>query len=202
MSRIKILHATNNINKIRETELLLRRFYPHLDFVIERLPEDIEVIEIQDERLENIALYSLRDLLNKLRDSDRWDLIIREDSGLFIEALKGFPGPFSSYVYRTIGVEGVMKLLEGSDNRRAYFKAVIAYRIKRESIIRIASGVVYGEISREIRGHRGFGFDPIFIPEGFKETFAELGEEVKIRVSHRSKALREMINTYINLVLR
>ncbi|MEM0332314.1 MAG: non-canonical purine NTP pyrophosphatase, partial [Archaeoglobaceae archaeon] len=106
--------------------------------------------------------------------------------GLFIEALKGFPGVYSSYVFKTIGNEGILKLMDGITNRRAYFKAVLAYWDGKE--IHIFEGKVEGEIATEIRGSGGFGFDPIFLYN--KKTFAEMGDE-KNEVSHRRRVLEK-----------
>ncbi len=200
MIKIKLLSITENINKILETRLLLEKLYPEIRFEIDPLPKDIPKIEIQSNDLEDIALYSLKEALKHIDDPDKWDIIFREDAGLFIESLNGFPGPYSSYVYKTIGLLGILKLLENISDRRAYFKSAIAYRVRGEENIRIAVGIVRGSISKEIRGSRGFGFDPIFIPERYEKTFAELGEEVKILISHRSIALREMISTYLTKI--
>ncbi|MEM0043833.1 MAG: RdgB/HAM1 family non-canonical purine NTP pyrophosphatase [Sulfolobales archaeon] len=194
---IRILNLTNNTNKILETRLLLERLYPGVEFIVDGMPDSIRKIEIQEEELEKIALYTLENALDQIREAEKWDIIMREDSGLFIESLKGFPGPFSSYVYKTIGLEGVLKLLEEKNNREAYFKAVIAYRFKGEKNLRLATGIVRGRISREIRGFKGFGFDPIFIPENYDKTFAELGEDIKIWISHRGRALKEVIDEYM-----
>ncbi len=198
MMRIKLLSITENIHKIIETKIFLEKLYPDLRFEIDPVPESIPKIEIQSNDLEDIALFSLKEAFKYIKDPDNWDIIFREDAGLFIEVLNGFPGPYSSYVYRTIGLSGVLKLLEDKPVRKAYFKSAVAYRFRGEDFIRVSTGVVTGSISREIRGSKGFGFDPIFIPSGYEKTFAELGEEIKILISHRSRALREMINNYLS----
>ncbi|RLE72114.1 MAG: non-canonical purine NTP pyrophosphatase, RdgB/HAM1 family, partial [Thermoprotei archaeon] len=114
-----------------------------------------------------------------------------EDAGLFVEALNGFPGPYSSYIYKTIGCEGILKLLEGVDNRKAYFLSVVALRAPGLGDV-VFKGKVNGIIANEMRGEKGFGFDPIFIPDGCEKTFAEMNIEEKSRYSHRGKALRKM----------
>ncbi|MEM2025057.1 MAG: non-canonical purine NTP pyrophosphatase, partial [Desulfurococcaceae archaeon] len=97
--------------------------------------------------------------------------VLVEDAGLFIDALNGFPGPYSSYVYKTIGISGLLKLLHGVTNRKAHFKSAAAIALKNKLLL--ATGVVYGEITNEPRGVRGIGFDPIFAPDGNEKTFAE-----------------------------
>ena len=111
-----------------------------------------------------------------------------EDAGLFIEALKGFPGPYSSYVYKTLGVQGILKLMEGVKRREAYFLSAIAYA-EPGLEPKVFLGKVEGFIVPEARGSKGFGFDPIFQPKGSEKTFAEMGVEEKNRFSHRAKAL-------------
>lgn len=199
---VRVLYLTNNSHKIYEAESILKRVYPDIEFVIERPGPETEIIEVQGEDLEEIARKTLELLLERLRGIERYDLVIREDSGLFIEALGGFPGPYSSYVYRKIGLEGVLRLLENIENRRAYFKSAVAYIVRGVREVSVTTGVVYGTISREPRGERGFGFDPIFIPEGFDKTFAELGEEIKILVSHRSRALLSCVKRYLDIAER
>jgi XTP/dITP diphosphohydrolase len=122
---------------------------------------------------------------------DKKPLIV-EDSGLFIKSLNMFPGTLSSYVYRTIGIAGILKLMEGISNREAYFKSVIALVIPEEGEVKLFSGEVSGEISREPRGSGGFGFDPIFVPRGWDKTFAEMSIDEKNSVSHRATAFRSL----------
>ncbi len=142
-------------------------------------------LEPQGDDLEEIARTSAEMLAGRFRDRK----FFIEDSGLFVDALNGFPGPYSSYVFKTIGNEGILKLMEGVENRKARFVAVIAYFDGKN--VRTFTGVVEGEISREMRGSEGFGYDPIFL-YGDK-TFAEMGEE-KNAVSHRTIALRKFLD--------
>ncbi|MEM0351350.1 MAG: XTP/dITP diphosphatase, partial [Archaeoglobaceae archaeon] len=140
-----------------------------------------EYEEPQGSSLEEIAIKSAKNLAREINSP-----FFIEDSGLFIESLNGFPGPYSSYVFKTIGNDGILKLMEGVENRKAYFKAVIAYF--DGSKILTFDGIVYGEIAREMRGKKGFGFDPIFLYGD--RTFAEMGEEKNL-VSHRRRALEK-----------
>jgi len=174
-----IFFVTNNIHKFNEARRVLSQYKIAVAMLRVKPPE------IQDDDLEDIARASA------LEASNRTHLpVIVEDAGLFIDALKGFPGPYSSYVYRTIGKEGILKLLEDCDNRKARFKAVVVF-CSPDLEMKCFRGAVEGKISRTIRGESGFGFDPIFEPDelpGF--TFGELSVEEKNKISHRSRALR------------
>ncbi len=126
-------------------------------------------------------------------------LVIADDSGLEVEALRGAPGIHSA---RYAGAnasdkEKIAKLLSGLakvdakiNQRCARFRCVVA--VARDGqVLATFEGVVEGKIAEQPRGSQGFGYDPVFIPDGFKETFAELPEEVKNDISHRAKAIRE-----------
>jgi len=121
--------------------------------------------------------------------------IIVEDAGLFIDALRGFPGVYSAYALKTIGLGGVVKLLKGSRSRRASFVSSVAY-CEPGGEPEVFDGTVQGTISLAPRGSGGFGFDPIFLPSGGKKTFGELSIEEKCEVSHRSRALRKFAAWY------
>ena len=146
-------------------------------------------VEIQDSSLEQIARHAV-----KTASVDHPELLLVEDSGLFIDSLRGFPGPFSSYVYETIGLEGILGLLEGR-RRSAYFQTSIAVG-STSFQPRTFTGIVRGSISRKIVGSAGFGYDPIFIPEGFSETFGQTSREFKNNHSHRAKAFLKFAKWY------
>ena len=146
-------------------------------------------VEIQDSSLEKIARYAV-----ETASVDRPGLLLVEDSGLFIDALGGFPGPFSSYVYETIGLKGILGLM-GGRKRNAYFQTSIA--VGSASIRpRVFTGIVRGSISRKIAGSAGFGYDPIFIPNGFRETFGQTSPAFKNKNSHRAKAFLKFAKWY------
>jgi XTP/dITP diphosphohydrolase len=128
----------------------------------------------------------------KIRDIIDSPYII-EDTGLFIECLDGFPGPYSSYVLGTIGLEGILKLLSNVENRKAYFKSVGVVAINK-SILKIFRGILKGYIAYEKRGRYGFGYDPIFMPEKMEKTLAELSIEEKNKISHRGRLFEKMAN--------
>ncbi|ADG13424.1 non-canonical purine NTP pyrophosphatase, rdgB/HAM1 family [Methanocaldococcus infernus ME] len=173
---MEIYFITGNINKVREAETILK------DIKIKNIK--IEYPELQG-TLEEVAEFGAKYCYERLKKP-----LIVEDSGFFVEALKGFPGTYSRFVYETIGNEGILKLLKGVSDRRAYFKSVIGYC--DENGVQLFSGVVKGYVSSEIRGDKGFGYDPIFIPEGYDKTFGELGIEEKSKVSHRRKAFEKL----------
>ncbi|AEC51805.1 hypothetical protein PNA2_0889 [Pyrococcus sp. NA2] len=175
---MKIFFITSNRGKVEEFSKFLE-------------PLGIEIVqlnygypEIQSQSLEEVVRFGIEWLKDKVPEP-----FIIEDSGLFIEHLNGFPGVYSAYVYKTIGLDGILKLMEGVENRRAYFKSVIGFYYKNRSHLFV--GVTHGVISTEKRGTFGFGYDPIFIPEGSKKTFAEMTIVEKNKLSHRGKALKE-----------
>ena len=147
-------------------------------------------VEIQDSSLEKIARHAI-----KTASVNDLGLLLVEDSGLFIDALRGFPGPFSSYVYKTIGLNGILGLMHGQRKRNAYFQTSIAVASAKVPP-RVFTGIVRGSVSREIRGTAGFGYDPIFIPEGFRETFGQTKSGFKNKTSHRARAFLKFANWY------
>lgn len=172
---MKIRLATNNPHKLAEVSQILAPF----GIGVERL--DAEKVEIQHDDVEVVAGRAAEFLCSRYGD-----YVALDDTGLYIKALGGFPGPYAEYVYRTIGIGGVLKLLEGVANREALFKCAVAICVGGK--VEVFTGEVRGYIAHEPRGHGGFGYDPIFIPEGMSRTYAELGEEVKNKISHRGRA--------------
>jgi len=152
----------------------------------------IEAIEVQDYDLEKIAKASVRDAVEKSGLP-----VLVEDSGLFIEVLRGFPGPYSSYVYRTLGTKGVLKLMEGIAKRNAYFYSVVAFYSPERASPKCFHGKVEGKITLKELGNQGFGFDPIFEPKGgVGKTFAEMTTNEKNKFSHRAQALLKFAAWY------
>jgi XTP/dITP diphosphohydrolase len=175
----RIYFATSNKNKFNEASRILEKYgYELVLFSFEKK-------ELQSTELVEIALQSALIAYTFVNAP-----VVVEDSGLFIKALNGFPGPFSSYVYKTIGVRGVLKLMEGVTDRSAYFEAAVA--IVMPPFERVFKGSVYGRIADSPRGTGGFGFDPIFIPENEYKTFAEMSVEEKNKYSHRARAFEKL----------
>jgi XTP/dITP diphosphohydrolase len=171
--------VTTNLHKFEEAQNFLANF----EIPIAKL--DVEAVEIQDDELENIAKYSALDAVKNCGLP-----VFVEDAGLFIESLKGFPGPYSKFVFQTVGVNGILKLMDGFKDRNAYFKSVICYAALNQEPMCFV-GKVEGKICSEIRGEEGFGYDPIFVPsEGEGRTFAEMSLVEKNSYSHRARALK------------
>ena len=118
-----------------------------------------------------------------------------DDTGLEVEALDGAPGVYSAR-YAGDGhdsqanMQKLLKEMEEKNNRKAQFRTVISLIEKGEE--KLFEGIVRGEITREKRGNSGFGYDPVFQPEGFDVTFAEMGSEVKNKISHRARAVKAL----------
>lgn len=189
MSRLDepVIFATGNIHKYREVS----RFLSEYGITIKQ--EDIKRLEIQSDSLEEIATTSVKNAV-----SLHGGPVLVEDSGLFIDPLGGFPGPYSSYVYRTIGNSGILQVMKEADSRDASFKSIFAY-LKQGNEPVLFSGVVSGRISASLLGSKGFGFDPIFVPnEGDGRTFGEMTVQEKNRLSHRSKAIRRFALWYLS----
>ncbi len=179
--------GTSNRHKFNEAKQILEP----LNIKLGRLGE--KGIEVQSERLEEIANYAAKFLTRRSNIT-----VIVEDAGLFIDPLKGFPGPYSSFAYKTIGVEGVLRLMDCGLKRSATFLSVVSF-CTPTSQPRYFKGIVRGEIAQRAKGSKGFGFDPIFIPdEGNGETFAEMSVGEKNCLSHRARALRRFARWYLS----
>ncbi|MFX1511008.1 MAG: RdgB/HAM1 family non-canonical purine NTP pyrophosphatase [Promethearchaeota archaeon] len=180
----KILFATSNQYKVEEARQILKKYQIFLDHYCVNLPE------LQNDSLEKIAKFSVTQIDPVIKGP-----IFVEDTGLFIEALNGFPGPFSAFVFRTIGNDGILKLLSETTNRSSYFKSIIVLRSSpshsTDFKYSIFEGVTEGKIVLKKRGKK-WGFDPIFEPiEGEGLTYAEMANK-KVKISHRTKALQKL----------
>ncbi len=171
----KIIFVTGNLHKVIEATGILS------PMGIELVQNNCGYPELQEDSLSEIARFGAKWAANSL-DSE----VIVDDSGIFIESLSGFPGPYSAYIARTLGNEKILKLMEKESNRNAALKCVIGYCRPGEDAI-VFSGEVKGKIAKNIRGNLGFGYDPIFEVDG--KTFGEMGDENKNRISHRYRAL-------------
>jgi XTP/dITP diphosphohydrolase len=146
--------------------------------------KDIGYAEIQADTLEEVALYGMKEVALRLEGP-----VMLEDAGLFVQALRGFPGVYSAYVQRTIGNAGILRLMEGEEDRSAYFKSVVAY-VEPGMQTKLFSGEVHGQIGFEPRGNQGFGYDPIFYVDGI--SLAEMDMKKKNLISHRAKSMRAL----------
>lgn len=188
---MRIYFVTGNRHKFEEASRVLESFLPK--GLVEFHPVYLEKLEIQSDRLDKIALFSARHAYGIVRHP-----LVVEDTGLFIDALRGFPGPYSSFVNKTIGPQGILKLMEGMGDRRARFMTAVAAIIPPYE--RVFMGEVRGTITDSMRGSQGFGFDPIFIPEGSKKTFAEMNLVEKNSYSHRARAFSKLAEWLKNLL--
>lgn len=192
----EIVLSTDNINKLREIREILEdldiKIYGKSD--IEGL--DFEVIEDGDTLYDNA-------LKKASAMAERVDFaVLADDTGLFVTALNGEPGVHSArYASEHDDKKNREKLLNNlkdKEDRRAYFKTEIILIDEDKNIIPI-EGVCPGKISLEERGDNGFGYDSIFIPDGFDKTFAEMSHEEKNQISHRSRALKNLRDKISNL---
>ena len=165
----EINFITQNRGKVAELQAKAKQFDLKINHIDASYPEP------QADTLEDVVRYGLTYCQNKFPAP-----FIIEDSGLFVDALHGFPGPFSSYVYRTIGSSGLVKLV--GDGAPARFESLIG---SYHHDFKLFRGQVEGRIVAS-RGCGGFGFDPIFEREG--RTFGEITIDEKNAISHRSKA--------------
>jgi XTP/dITP diphosphohydrolase len=177
----RLYFITSNKGKFLEAREKLRP----LGFSV--IQKDLGYPEIQAEGLEDVALQGI----TYVRKSFNKPFML-EDAGLFIEVLHEFPGVYSKYVFFTIGLSGILRLLNGVKNRKAVFRSVYAYSEPGYKPI-ISVGVCNGTISTEERGKNGFGYDPIFLPKNLRRTFGEMTTDEKNKYSHRSKALDKLI---------
>ena len=177
--------VTSNIHKFNEARQVLAKYKVAAAML------KIETTEIQDDNIEKIAKATATEAAKKCSLP-----VIVEDAGLFIEALNGFPGPYSSYVYRTIGTKGILKQMKNEEKRDAHFHSAVAF-CSPEEPPRCFHGRTEGKISLEARGNLGFGFDPVFEPSASHgKTFAEMIMVEKNKHSHRAKALRKFVRWY------
>jgi len=192
---IELVVATRNGHKTREIQHILGP-----GFKVRDLGAHPDVSEIR----ENGTSFEENAKLKALAASRHLPaLVIADDSGLEVDALDGEPGIYSARYAGANATERdkIDKLLReldrvrGTDDRRhARFRCVVALA-RNGSLLGTFEGIVEGEIANAVRGDYGFGYDPIFIPEGFDQTFGELPKEVKNAISHRAKAIRALANS-------
>ena len=178
---MRITFVTGNKGKLHEAQVALAPLGHDV------ASADLHPVEIQGETLEEISRAKCEVLIGKLPVP-----FFVDDGGLFVDALQGFPGVFSAHALKKIGVPGVLKLMDGVADRRAHFACVVTYH--DGTTTRSFSGRCDGKLATAPRsdGH-GFGFDPIFVPDGYDQTFGELSAEIKNRISHRGKALAQLV---------
>lgn len=189
---MKIVFATNNSHKLEEIRQILGESIEVLSLADINCHEDIPETA---PTIEGNAMMKARYVYYKYGTP-----CFADDTGLEVEALDGAPGVYSA---RYAGGEGhdseanmrkLLHELEGKENRRAQFRTVIALIEQKDGkpVAHTFEGKIEGHISDEKRGTSGFGYDPIFVPEGYEQSFAELGNEIKNKISHRARAVARL----------
>ncbi len=189
---MKLVFATHNKNKFNEVQRLL--------------PKHIELLSLDDIK----SFEAIPETADTLEGNARIkaDYVTQnfgypcfaDDTGLLVRALNGAPGVFSARyagpnANANANMKKLLEALKGKQDRSAQFETVIALNLKTETKLFRASAP--GKIITERKGVEGFGYDPIFMPDGFDKTFAELPIEVKNKISHRGKAISQLL-TYLN----
>ncbi len=171
-----IYFVTGNKGKFAEAQAILG----------EVVQKNIGYTEIQADGLEEVAIFGMKEVLERLDGP-----VMIEDAGMFVEGLNGFPGVYSAYVFDTVGNEGILRLMEGMEDRKAVFRSVVGYAEPGSGSDPVLfNGALRGEITQEPRGTGGFGYDPIFEVRG--RTIAEMSLEEKNEISHRAVAIRAL----------
>jgi len=184
-----LLLGTRNAGKVREIETILRdipwrlrslREFPHVDVAAETAPTYAE------NAIAKAQFYARETGIHTLAD----------DSGLEVEALGGAPGIFSARYAGENASDADRRVLllselaqQTTGNRKARFVCVVAIVAPHGAVLSTSEGICEGKIIFEERGTNGFGYDPLFIPDGFAQTFAELSDSIKNQISHRARAL-------------
>lgn len=186
---MQIIFATQNSNKVKEIQ---NQLPPELQIVSLLDLNYLDELEETQETLEGNALQKARFVFKKFGKA-----CFADDTGLEIEALNGEPGVYSArYGGPEKSFERNMDLvltnLQGEENRKAHFKTVIAF-INEKGEELMFEGICEGEILKNKVGTEGFGYDPIFQPAGFEETFAQMSVQTKNEISHRGKAVDKLI---------
>lgn len=186
---MKIVFATNNKNKIKEVQALIPQHITLLSL------EDIGCLEEVPETQPTIEGNALQKA-QYIKDHYNYDCFA-DDTGLEVTALHGEPGVFSA---RYAGeqrnsddnMNKVLSKLEVHSNRNAQFKTVIALQLN--GTVKTFTGICEGEITTTKQGDKGFGYDPIFKPQDYSKTFAELDLDIKNKIGHRGKAVSALID--------
>ncbi len=188
---MQIVLATRNKGKIRELARIFAHELPEVELLgTDNFPELADVDETEDSFEGNALLKAVAvSRFTKLP-------AIADDSGLAVDHLKGAPGIYSA---RYSGVHGddeanlqkVLREMEGIANRRAQFVCAAAF-VAPNGYQKVIRAEMVGELISQPRGANGFGYDPIFVPEGFAQTTGEMAPDLKDSISHRGKAMREL----------
>jgi XTP/dITP diphosphohydrolase len=181
----KIIFISVNEDKTKEVSLVLGKFN------IAVTGRKVNFDEIADSRLEHIVLSKARQVSRIIRSP-----FIVDDAGIFFNAYPRFPGVFTKHAFKSLGYGGMLKLLQNK-NRGAFFKTVIAYVDSGKNIF-LFKGICRGHISHSLKGPASpfSPFNRLFIPDGKRKTFAQMGMGEQAKNSHRAKALRQFARFY------
>lgn len=170
MNMKKIVYVAGNKSKLYSAKQILEP----LGFEVDNVKMD--TTEIQANTVEEVAIHSAKEVSEKLKCS-----VLKNDTGLFVDALGGFPGPYTHYVDETLGEDGLLKLLDGVDNRKACFIEAFAYcEYGKEPVV--FKSITNGVIAQEKSGEYGWSWDYIFIPDGYEKTMANYPDEERCLV--------------------
>jgi len=179
---LTLIFVSGNIHKFQEIQQILNEYNIEIAFHQQEVPE------LQSDSLEEIALFRAKHAFSLLQKP-----LFVEDSGLFIQSLNGFPGPYSSYVFRTIGNPGILRLLKGASDRTAVFRTALALILSETETFTFL-GETPGVIAPSEQGSGGWGYDPIFIPsQGNGQTYGQMSIDEKNKVSHRRQSAVKLI---------
>ena len=180
---MKITFITSNQHKVKEAKGIFDNFGIELEHV------DLGYPEIQGE-LVDVAKYGAKHVAKRFGRP-----VIVEDAGIFIKALKWFPGTYSSYIQDTLGNKGILKLMSDFEDRYAEFRSAVGFCTPKTEP-KIFLGAVSGSIGYFESGNNGFAYDPLFKPEGYEKTFGELSINEKNEFSHRRRSLEKFAVWY------
>ena len=183
-----ITFITGNRNKLEEVRSILNTNHNESNYIIKSL--DIDLPEVQGEP-EYIVQEKCKSASLQLNGP-----VIVEDTSLCFNALGGLPGPYIKWFMKKTGLEGLTKLILGYEDKTIEAKCIFAYQENRESQIHYFTGITKGTLV-EPRGNMNFGWDPVFLPEGYNETYGEMDNETKNSISHRFKAL-QLLKEFLN----
>jgi XTP/dITP diphosphohydrolase len=185
---MKICFATHNENKIREVRSIL---HPIEIVGLTELGQQEEIPET-GQTLDENSLLKAQFLFEKFQFN-----CFADDTGLEVESLNGAPGVYSARYAgnqkdNQANIDLLLKNLEGITNRNARFRTVISLILNGETLT--FEGIVNGRITEGLSGREGFGYDPVFIPEGYDITFAQMSLKEKNNISHRGKAIKKLVD--------
>ena len=189
---MKLDFATNNSNKIAEVSILISNQIEIISLKDIGCNEDI--IESKNTIIDNAILKA-----NYIKNNYGYDCFA-DDTGLEVDFLNGRPGVYSKRFAGEnstdeLNMEKLLECMKESNNRNARFRTVIALNINNQVIT--FTGLCEGKILKQKRGNNGFGYDPIFLPKGYNNSFGEMSVIEKNKIAHRSKAVKKLIN-YLN----